>query len=82
VHAGERGAEYEARVVGENLAWGAGDAATPEHIVVGWMNSPGHRRNILQADYREVGVGVTPGAPEPLAGRRAALYTTDFGSGD
>jgi uncharacterized protein YkwD len=77
-----RRAGYAARVVGENLAWGEGDRATPEHIVVGWMNSPGHRRNILEADYREIGVGVTPGAPQPLAGRRAAIYTTDFGSGD
>jgi uncharacterized protein YkwD len=75
-------AGYEAGLVGENLAWGGGDEATPEHIVVGWMNSPGHRRNILEPRFEEIGVGVTPRAPEALAGRRAATYTTDFGSGD
>ena len=76
-----RRAGYGPGTVGENLAWGAGEEATPEHIVVGWMNSPGHRRNILEPRFREVGVGVVPRPPESLAGRRAATYTTDFGSG-
>ena len=74
-------AGYQGRTVGENLAWGEGEKATPEHIVVGWMNSPGHRRNILEPRFREVGVGVVPRPPQPLAGQRAATYTTDFGSG-
>ncbi|MFP5380315.1 MAG: CAP domain-containing protein, partial [Vicinamibacteria bacterium] len=33
--------------LGENLAWGAGEMATPRAIVRGWMNSDGHRRNVL-----------------------------------
>lgn len=40
--------------VGENIAAGYG---SPEEAVIGWMNSPGHRANILNPDYTELGVG-------------------------
>ena len=38
----------------ENIAWGY---RTPESVMAGWMNSSGHRANIL-GDYREIGVGL------------------------
>lgn len=41
-------------VMGENIAAGY---RTPAAAVNGWMKSEGHRRNILNADYRHVGVG-------------------------
>jgi uncharacterized protein YkwD len=63
--------------VGENLAWGAGAAATPAAIVAAWMHSPPHRRNILEARYRAIGIGVADRAPN---GRRGGTYSTDFGS--
>ena len=65
--------------VGENIAWGSGSYATPEEIVEGWMNSPGHRANILRREFNEIGVGVAAGAPRPVDGLPAAIYTTDFG---
>ena len=40
--------------IGENIAAGV---ATPVEVVRGWMNSPGHRANILRAAYEELGVG-------------------------
>lgn len=40
--------------LGENIAAGA---ETPEDVVDGWMNSPGHRRNILDKNFKELGVG-------------------------
>lgn len=40
---------------GENIASGHPTAAA---VVRGWMNSPGHRANILDEDYTEIGVGV------------------------
>ena len=43
--------------VGENLAWGTGTLATPRNIVAAWMNSQGHRENILRAEFREIGFG-------------------------
>ena len=36
------------RTVGENLAFGTGPHSTPRAIVKDWMNSPGHRANILK----------------------------------
>ena len=48
---------------GEALAWGTGSASTPRSIVTGWMQSPGHRRILLDAAYDEVGIGVARGAP-------------------
>jgi uncharacterized protein YkwD len=66
-------------LVGENLAWGSGDRSTPQAIVRSWMDSPGHRTNILNRRYREIGIGVAFGSP---TGYRtgAATYATDFGS--
>ena len=64
--------------LGENLAWGSGNRGTPEQIMRAWMNSPGHRANILTGRFREVGIGVSEGAPVRV-GLAAATYTTDFG---
>src|SRR4051794_2872253 len=63
--------------VGENIAWGQGDLATPRNIAVAWMNSPGHRHNILTGEFTRVGVGVVPGTPGDASW--GATYTTDFG---
>lgn len=65
--------------LGENIAWGSGELATPSEIVDSWMNSSGHRRNILDRRFRHIGVGVATGAPDDVQGERAATYTTDFG---
>ncbi|HXA54046.1 MAG TPA: CAP domain-containing protein [Solirubrobacteraceae bacterium] len=68
-------------VVGENIAWGTLWLATPRTIVGAWMESPGHRANILDGAYRETGVGVEPRAPASLdEGQAGALYTQDFGT--
>jgi uncharacterized protein YkwD len=65
--------------VGENIAWGSWDYATPASIHEGWMNSPPHKKNILSSRFREVGIGVAEGAP--VGGQRfGATYATDFGS--
>lgn len=42
------------RTAGENIAMGY---ATPKAVVDAWMNSPGHRANILNASYTQIGVG-------------------------
>jgi uncharacterized protein (TIGR03000 family) len=42
---------------GENIA----TARTPAEVVRNWMNSAGHRQNILEPKYKEIGVGLTPG---------------------
>ncbi len=47
------GVKYSA--AGENIAYGQ---KTPEEVMNGWMNSPGHRANILNANFTQIGVGV------------------------
>jgi uncharacterized protein YkwD len=64
--------------IGENIAWGGGDLATPKAIVNAWMHSSGHRHNILDRQFRDLGVGFVHGIPsDPNA--NGAIYTTDFG---
>lgn len=44
---------------GENIAYGQ---RTPAEVMNAWMNSPGHRSNILSATYNQIGVGVAKAA--------------------
>ena len=70
-----------AYVVGENIALGTMQLATPAAIVASWMKSPGHRANILNAEFRDTGVGVVARAPSRYAqGQRGATYTQQFGA--
>lgn len=48
-------AGYDYQAVGENLAYGF---ATSNDTITGWMNSPGHRANILNSNYLDVGFGI------------------------
>ena len=43
------------RSAGENIAKGQ---ATPQQVMQGWMNSPGHRANILNSSFTQIGVGI------------------------
>lgn len=43
------------RTAGENIAMGQ---TSPEQVMNGWMNSPGHRANILKSSFTEIGVGI------------------------
>lgn len=45
--------------VGENIAYGQ---STIDEVMKDWMNSAGHRRNILGQQYKEIGVGIAVGS--------------------
>jgi uncharacterized protein YkwD len=66
-------------VVGENLGWGSGALSTPQAMVNGWMNSPGHRANILAPDYKDVGVAACMGSPLTTSSG-GTVYVHDFGA--
>ena len=53
---------YNACIVAENIAWGY---PRPEQIISGWMNSPGHRRNMLHPRIEEFGIGISQGPRGP-----------------
>lgn len=69
-----RAVGYEYVVVGENLA--LGDFSDDNAVVTAWMNSPGHRANILKPQYQEIGVAVGKGMYE---GRMTWLAVQSFG---
>jgi uncharacterized protein YkwD len=52
-------AGYRYAAVGENVAWNQKD---PAQVVEAWMNSEGHRANILKKEYEEIGVAVAKNA--------------------
>lgn len=64
--------------LGEDIAWGTGAEATPAGIVAAWMASAPHRRNILDPGFRDVGIGVSRGAPR-RGMRGGATFVADFG---
>ncbi len=66
--------------LGENIDCATSYLATPAATVSAWMNSPEHRENILNGEYRDSGIGVAAAAPESFSGGQAgATYTQDFG---
>jgi len=64
--------------LGENLAWGTGDLSTAQGVMNAWMNSAGHKANIVKKAYREVGIGIRLGVPTDDG--VGATITADFGA--
>ncbi|MBM0239775.1 CAP domain-containing protein [Micromonospora sp. ATA32] len=60
---------YAWRSYGENVAW---NQKTPAAVMDAWMNSPGHRANILNCGFTEIGVGI--------ATSNGPYWTQDFGT--
>ncbi len=64
-------ARYRWQAYGENIAMGQ---PTPDAVMRAWMNSSGHRANILNCDFRNLGVGLAyDSAHRPY-------WTQDFGT--
>ncbi|MDT9699095.1 CAP domain-containing protein [Streptomyces sp. P17] len=59
------------RSIGENIACGQ---RSPAEVVLGWMNSPGHRANILKRDFTHIGIGFAGG------GEAGTYWTQLFGA--
>ncbi|HYY10161.1 MAG TPA: CAP domain-containing protein [Kineosporiaceae bacterium] len=67
-----RAAGYRGTLMGENIAAGQPTAAA---VMDAWMKSPGHRANILNCGFSEIGVGVATVAGSPMR----VYWTQDFG---
>jgi uncharacterized protein YkwD len=50
-------------------------------VVASWMHSPRHRRALL-GGFRDIGIGMSKGAPFAHFGHHAATYTVDLGRRD
>ncbi len=68
--------------IGETIAWGTGSFATPAALVRTFMRSSGHRRILLDRRYRDIGIGLSLGAPEADAADYGdgATLTLNFGA--
>jgi uncharacterized protein YkwD len=66
--------------VGENLLWSSPDVDAGGALDM-WWNSPEHRKNMLTARWREIGLSAVhvPAAPGTYGGREVTIVTTDFG---
>jgi uncharacterized protein YkwD len=75
---GSRG--FRSWEVGENLAYGSPDL-TANATVRMWMNSPGHRDNLLSRHWREIGLGArhVASAGGEFGGSAVTVITADFG---
>lgn len=76
---GSRG--FATWTVGENILFDS-DAVDATATIAAWLASPPHRRNLLSAAWRDVGIGVarTGAAPGVFGGGSAWVITMDFGS--
>ncbi len=62
----------------ENIGWGLKQRGTPRAVVDNWMTSSSHRANLLNRDYRDVGIGFVTGSPRD-ADAPAGIYTVNLG---
>lgn len=67
-------AGYNYETAGENLAVGY---ATADEVVAAWVNSPAHYANLVDSDFKDVGVGLTSGVYE---GQPTVFIAQHFGS--
>lgn len=69
---------YRAGTWGENIAWGQ---TSPEQVVGGWMDSPGHCTNIMRGSFTQIGIGLFAGESSGSRwGARPYYWTQAFGT--
>ena len=92
-HASANGSSFDRRIVrfypmghrsywsvGENLLWSSPDVDATSALNM-WLNSPEHRKNMLTARWREIGLSAVhvSAASGTYGGREVTIVTTDFG---
>jgi uncharacterized protein YkwD len=70
---------YRYASFGENLYVGPWGSVTPHHVVAAWLQSPGHRQNMLRPYFRDVGVASVR-ASGLVSGGAEVVWIATFGS--
>jgi uncharacterized protein YkwD len=66
-------------VLGETIAWGSSMYGSPAELVSSLMASPPHRAILLDRRYRDIGIGLTLGAPMDGFGEFGSTLSLNFG---
>jgi uncharacterized protein YkwD len=74
-------AGFRAWAVGENLVWASPDLNSASALSM-WMGSPPHRANLVNRQWREIGLSAihAPAAPGVFGGHAVTIVTANFGS--
>lgn len=70
-----RSAGYDWRTIGENIAEGQ---KSVEEVLTTWMGSPGHRKNILEPRFQDLGIGLVTGRTRD--GEYRVIWVQNFGA--
>ena len=70
-----KAAGYDWRAVGENIAFGQ---TSVNEVVTTWLESPGHRKNILSPNFSELGLGLAMGRGQD--GKYQVYWVQNFGT--
>ena len=68
---------YRWSTSGENILYDPGSRDSVESLFKLWMTSSGHRANILNKNFREIGIGASSGE---YRGDKGTMWTVDFGA--
>lgn len=84
-HTGSNGSRFDQRLTAAGYSWitgaeniyaGSGKYQEPAECLKFWLNSSGHRANLLNPDFTQVGIGYTYDPASPMG----SYYTADFGT--
>jgi uncharacterized protein YkwD len=71
-------AGYRYRAAAENIAYGTGSRGTVRSILTGWLNSSGHKTNLLSSNYRDQGIALASGTLNGAT--NAKIWVNQFGT--
>jgi hypothetical protein len=66
-------------IVGENLHWTTAEESTPADVVQAWMESPLHRKYLLKAKFRDLGVAAIRGIPSDPSQTDGITVASEYG---
>lgn len=70
--------DYSHVEYGENIFWGYGSGNVTDYAFKWWMDSPDHRANILNEEFRQIGIGIRRGTYKGHP--NVFMYTVDLGA--
>jgi len=67
---------YTYSYAGENIYAGSGSFDSPQAVIEAWMASPGHKDNLLGANYTQIGIGYVYSSSSTYGGYYTAVFAS------